>query len=1067
MIASDDSITVIRPDGSHVRTIPAPFDPFCGPGTLVRPSYVTVGPGGDLYVASTFCNRVSRHDSTGTLLNSFGFSSGNDVRGLAVDDSGFVYVTVEQFSLGRLVEVRKYTASGSLLAASPVGYAVHPSTVPFGLAHGNGRIYACNRDSVFEFTHDLDYLSALAVTSPYPLQEAIHVAVGDSGRVYVLESYSGGRVFEFEATGAFRTSWNQVTGPPEPGLSSPLAIAAAPGRDIWIADEQGQELLRFGVLGAPSDSASLDGVPNTALGAAQLQLTSSGVLVLSNIGTSGNDGVSFPASASDEGRGIVFAGGLPIDPDLDEGGRIVAEMQGIAGGEAASLGTITIDVVSNGMNITPDFGDLEATDVHVEAFDDDARVHSCRVPNGSVLHRAAPSAAGLQNRVYADSGNGIGGVDVGLKKKPGGTITAVTFTSKQTVTVAGIPVLANKLVFTTASLRQPITAATAVLKIKRPPALATASRPGAALTASNLGQVVIGAQPARPDVGGAPAGGLRAEPKGAAVFAGGGLDDGATVIGIGTSGADGLDIVLDSSTGATHEFGDRMGFDTSTDAGAELEHQVLGKVGCRPDSTVAILKETAFADSIRLAPDFSRIGATGVRITILDRDSVVHEAVYPPARTVSLVEPLAATGYGTRAASINTTRSNIKDKASIAAGGVKVSMKYKRPAGGSGPQLDTDHMPFDFKIGPNRHKGDEARFEAVGGTQVSELTSAKMRQKKNAPGNSKLDSLRLLRGAVDVGGSGAANAAKGQANLTAAQGKLAVHKIGSSGNDGVSVNPERASSAMEVGMSKVGAATELTGTAKMDVKATGKRSGGAAAEQVIAVGVEKSAADKLRIGKREPGGTAQRADGAATAGATYRLEVLSGLAVIATLDGPDPQADFGRMPDRLGAVAAGPAFEGFWDVPLTIDVVGGPSVIGDGIRIRPLGLPDDVEHLTSMDITAADIPAFVIGDWTAPPVTDVPAAPVRIAAPSMRLARNPVTGGSPLELAIALPAAADLDVALFDAQGRRVATLLRGRASAGVTTHRWTPPAGIRSGVYFVRLVAGRARVASKVVLID
>ena len=105
-------------------------------------------------------------------------------------------------------------------------------------------------------------------------------------------------------------------------------------------------------------------------------------------------------------------------------------------------------------------------------------------------------------------------------------------------------------------------------------------------------------------------------------------------------------------------------------------------------------------------------------------------------------------------------------------------------------------------------------------------------------------------------------------------------------------------------------------------------------------------------------------------------------------------------------------------------------------------------------------------------VTQAPAAvAVDVAAPALPrvvAVPNPLRGAG--ELRFALPAAARARLALYDASGRRVRTLVEGSLSAGSRAIAWDGKddrgARVGAGVYFAQLTAGGAEVRSKVVLI-
>jgi FlgD Ig-like domain/Galactose oxidase, central domain len=76
-------------------------------------------------------------------------------------------------------------------------------------------------------------------------------------------------------------------------------------------------------------------------------------------------------------------------------------------------------------------------------------------------------------------------------------------------------------------------------------------------------------------------------------------------------------------------------------------------------------------------------------------------------------------------------------------------------------------------------------------------------------------------------------------------------------------------------------------------------------------------------------------------------------------------------------------------------------------------------------------------------------------APAMRIASADPSAGGPI-LDFTLPRDADISVTIYDARGRRVDTIARGRYAAGTHTVRWSGHTGSQvapSGVYVARLV--------------
>jgi hypothetical protein len=71
-----------------------------------------------------------------------------------------------------------------------------------------------------------------------------------------------------------------------------------------------------------------------------------------------------------------------------------------------------------------------------------------------------------------------------------------------------------------------------------------------------------------------------------------------------------------------------------------------------------------------------------------------------------------------------------------------------------------------------------------------------------------------------------------------------------------------------------------------------------------------------------------------------------------------------------------------------------------------------------------------------------------------------------VRLGFALPAATQVDVAVFDVAGRRVATLARGAYEAGRHAAVWRRDATTGSGVYFARMTAGQRSLLRRVVVL-
>ena len=119
-------------------------------------------------------------------------------------------------------------------------------------------------------------------------------------------------------------------------------------------------------------------------------------------------------------------------------------------------------------------------------------------------------------------------------------------------------------------------------------------------------------------------------------------------------------------------------------------------------------------------------------------------------------------------------------------------------------------------------------------------------------------------------------------------------------------------------------------------------------------------------------------------------------------------------------------------------------------RLRVVYSGETASHSTSV-ASAAD---FAI----VPQPVSVPAAP---GAPGLRIWPSPLRPGAVLHVALGAPAASasDLDLAVFDLAGRRIATLAAGTAgtSGGIVQLEWKPPARLATGLYALRATAPSA----------
>jgi hypothetical protein len=130
--------------------------------------------------------------------------------------------------------------------------------------------------------------------------------------------------------------------------------------------------------------------------------------------------------------------------------------------------------------------------------------------------------------------------------------------------------------------------------------------------------------------------------------------------------------------------------------------------------------------------------------------------------------------------------------------------------------------------------------------------------------------------------------------------------------------------------------------------------------------------------------------------------------------------------------------------------------------LRPGAVPGGELRVGSSDVTAYDgAPLDVnLASLSASLGGSPPASVTRVELSAAR--PNPSTGAT--SFVVSLPAAGDVDLAMYDLAGRRVATLWRGSLAAGSRAFTWDP-GNVASGVYFARLIVNGEVRSSRVTL--
>ena len=166
------------------------------PGQLKDPTTINTDSFGDVYIADAGNQFIEKFDSKGKALLSFQEGALKHPQSIALDSGGGIYVT------------------------DPV------------------------RSSVFVFFPEGDRYRELRLKTKPGNENQLSIAIGDDGRVHVLDQQSG-KVFNYSAP-PFRVApaWPVATSAPDT-KSHPGPIAAGPDGYIYINDPAGNRVLRF------------------------------------------------------------------------------------------------------------------------------------------------------------------------------------------------------------------------------------------------------------------------------------------------------------------------------------------------------------------------------------------------------------------------------------------------------------------------------------------------------------------------------------------------------------------------------------------------------------------------------------------------------------------------------------------------------------------------------------------------------------------------------------------------------------------------------------------------------
>jgi hypothetical protein len=230
-----------------------------------------------------------------------------------------------------------------------------------------------------------------------------------------------------------------------------------------------------------SDAAELspvefDGIPTAALGAASLAVVND-VLIVSNIGSSGNDGVSIAWPDGAPGVAVTWSPGIEFRIGTDAGAELTSTRIGIVNDVPDStLSVLSRRVMSDRLEMSVDYSGISSVTQTVTIRNAGTVVLTRTIANLQVID-VTPEPAALEGGSPSAffGGDPIPGIDIHLEQ----LVIRKKFTASLTFTVDGMTVVGDEIEFE----HGPIAPVQLITSIE-----ITATNPGG----TNLAQLPIG-----------------------------------------------------------------------------------------------------------------------------------------------------------------------------------------------------------------------------------------------------------------------------------------------------------------------------------------------------------------------------------------------------------------------------------------------------------------------------------------------------------------------------------------------------------------------------------------------
>jgi len=229
-----------------------------GDGEFSDPWRVVVGPSGKIYVMDRGNTRVQVFNADGVFINKWGTSGWGDDQlvypvGLAVDSSENVYIS--DLSMNR---VQKFTSDGIFITKwGSAGTGDGQFGWPLDVAVGpSGSVYVVDGSRVQVFSSDGTFVAKWGSygTADGQFNNPYGISIDTSGNVFVADGRNN-RIQKFSSDGVFLGKWGRNGGDGTAGFgdgefSFPIDVALDASGNIYVADGLNDRIQKFSSAGA-------------------------------------------------------------------------------------------------------------------------------------------------------------------------------------------------------------------------------------------------------------------------------------------------------------------------------------------------------------------------------------------------------------------------------------------------------------------------------------------------------------------------------------------------------------------------------------------------------------------------------------------------------------------------------------------------------------------------------------------------------------------------------------------------------------------------------------------------